>query len=307
MYIAQAELLLGRWQPAWAAYARRSPRREFERAAAARGATYAIPSIEALAGCDVTVVGEQGLGDSLFFLRWVPLLRQAGARVRFAGEPRLHSLLARTGLFDGFDAAERAVESRAPILVGDLPALFADVDPLGVASLRLAPLPERVAAWEAQLRAAGPRPWVGAQWRAGTPRHRVAHALLKSVPVEPLFAALAPAGGTLVALQRGIAARELEAAARAAGRPVLDFSRVNDDLEDVLALVTLLDHHVAVSSTTMHLAAAAGVGADVLVPFPPEWRWRLEGACPWFPGFRVHRQPLDGDWSQALAGAVRGG
>jgi hypothetical protein len=52
----------------------------------------------------------------------------------------------------------------------------------------------------------------------------------------------------------------------------------------------------------MHLAAAAGATADVLVPYPPEWRWRRSGESPWFPGFRVHRQSPDSDWSGALAG-----
>jgi hypothetical protein len=51
----------------------------------------------------------------------------------------------------------------------------------------------------------------------------------------------------------------------------------------------------------MHLAAAAGATADVLVPFPPEWRWGVAGESPWFPGFRVFRQRPDGDWSRALA------
>ncbi|HEX5128410.1 MAG TPA: hypothetical protein VFV90_01630, partial [Usitatibacter sp.] len=98
---------------------------------------------------------------------------------------------------------------------------------------------------------------------------------------------------------------EIERASRAARRTVSDFSRANDDLEDALAVAFLLDRHVAVSNTNLHLAAAAGATADVLVPFPPEWRWRAQGDSPWFPGFRVHRQGLDGDWTEALAGLAR--
>jgi hypothetical protein len=84
-----------------------------------------------------------------------------------------------------------------------------------------------------------------------------------------------------------------------------DFSDANDDLEDALALVALLDRHIGVSNTNMHLADAAGRTADVLVPYPPEWRWRIEGDSPWFPGFRVHRQTRDGDWGPALASLVK--
>ena len=301
MFVAQTELLLGRWQPAWAAYARRVPRREFERECAARGRPYVVPAVESLAGGEATLTAEQGLGDTLFFLRWAPLLRSAGTRLGFCGDVRLHSMLARTGLFETLEDAGGAARARTPILVGELPSMFASTDPLTVATLRIQPLPERVAKWEAALRAAGPRPWIGVQWRAGTPREVVAHALSKTIPVEALFASLAPLQGNMVALQRQIVPGELDRAARALGRPVTDLSHANEDLEDLLALTSLLDRHVAVSSTTLHLAAAAGATADVLVPFPPEWRWRLGGDSPWFPGFRVHRQGVDGDWAAALA------
>jgi hypothetical protein len=51
----------------------------------------------------------------------------------------------------------------------------------------------------------------------------------------------------------------------------------------------------------MHLAVACGTTADVMVPFPPEWRWGLAGDSPWFPGFRVHRQAPSGDWGEAFS------
>jgi len=71
------------------------------------------------------------------------------------------------------------------------------------------------------------------------------------------------------------------------------------------ALDALVDRHIGVSSTNMHLADLAGRTADVLVPWPAEWRWRLAGESPWFPGFRVHRQERGGDWSAALAALAR--
>jgi tetratricopeptide (TPR) repeat protein len=302
MYIAQAELLNGRFPAAWAAYAMREPRRAFERAASARGTPYAPPPLATLSGQSVTLVGEQGLGDTLFFLRWAPFVRAAGATLAFAGDARLHSLLARTHLFGSFSTD--AARAPAPILVGDLPAVAADVDPLTVASLRIDPLAERVERWRATLNAAGPHPWIGAVWRAGTPRERSAHALSKSVPVDSFFATLAPLGGTVVSLQREAAPAELSTASRALARDPADFSHASMDLEDLIAVISLLDRHVSVSNTNIHLAAAAGVAADVLVPFPPEWRWREHGESPWFPGFRVHRQRCGDDWGEALA-AIR--
>jgi tetratricopeptide (TPR) repeat protein len=307
MFLAQVELLLGNWDAAWQAYARREPRLDFERAMSARGSRYAVPPLAELADRDVTLVAEQGLGDILFFLRFAPVLKAAGARLRFAGAPRLHSLLARCGWFESLhaDASAAAVSNSLPILIADLPSLDPGEGAPFRPSLRIGADPDRIAKWRKALEAAGPRPWVGATWRAGTPLDQVAHALSKTVPLEAFFEALAPWGGTVVALQRGVEAGELQAAGRALGGTVHDFSRANEDLEDMLALVSLLDRHAGMSNTNMHLAAAAGATADVLVPFPPEWRWRAEGGSPWFPGFRVHRQSPEGDWSTALRSLSR--
>jgi hypothetical protein len=189
-------------------------------------------------------------------------------------------------------------------MIGDLPQLVGG-DPRAFASLRIDPLPERLASWRARLEAAGPRPWIGVTWRAGTPPEELAHGLHKTVPQDLLFNAVRAMGGTVIALQRKPAAGEIDAAGHLLCGKVHDFTGSNDQLEDALALVALLDRHIGVSNTNMHLAAAAGATADVLVPFPPEWRWRIEGDSPWFPGFRVHRQEPGGDWTRALAGLPR--
>jgi ADP-heptose:LPS heptosyltransferase len=93
--------------------------------------------------------------------------------------------------------------------------------------------------------------------------------------------------------------------AAALGRPVADFTAVNEDLEQMLALLALIDDYVGVSNANMHLRAAVGRQARVLVPAPAEWRWMAAGASPWFAGFGVYRQALDASWKDALA-ALRG-
>ena len=85
------------------------------------------------------------------------------------------------------------------------------------------------------------------------------------------------------------------------GRPAHDLSTLNEDLEQILALLSLIDEYVGVSNTNMHLRAGAGKTARVLVPAPPEWRWMAEGnESPWFPGFGVYRQRYDGSWDEAF-------
>ena len=303
MFRAQVELLLGRWREGWSLYASREHRRRFAAARAASGVPYQAPDRAALAGKNVVLVGEQGLGDTLFFLRFAPRLRNAGARLSFAGDARLHTLLARTGLFESLHADLASTDGDAiPLLAGDLPLVVHEEAMPCPPDLSIAALAERVAAWKRRLESAGPRPWIGITWRAGTPGEVLARGLYKAVPLEALVDAIAPQPGTIVAFQRGIREGEIAAASQQAGRPVADLCAMNDDLEDALAVVSLVDRHVAVSNTNVHLASAAGAASvDVLVPFPPEWRWGRSGASPWFPRFRVHRQSADGDWSAALA------
>ena len=302
IFVFQAELLLGHWQRGWAAYRRRATRRELEARLVEAGRPSAIPSLEEIAAKEVTIAAEQGLGDILFFLRFAPALK-AVARLHLAGGERLHPLIARTGLFDSLGAGnDRAVyASEVVVLTGDLPEICRGTGEPCPPSLRIAPDAARLAQWRATLEGLGPRPWIGVTWRAGLPHEELAHGLYKTIPIADLMSALKPFGGTVVALQRNPAAGEIGIASRALGRAVHDLSRINDDLEDALAIVSLLDRHVGTSNTNMHLAAAAGATADVLVPFPPEWRWGLGEQSAWFPGFRIHRQSREGDWSSALA------
>jgi hypothetical protein len=298
MYLAQVELLRGKWDRVGDLYAHREPRRVFAQRAQAMRRPYTVPGIEELAGQRVVLVAEQGLGDILFFLRFAAPLREANARLVFAGEPRLHGMLERTGWFESLDDAFDFEDGARPILLGDLPV----IDGFRVRpTLRVEPDPARARRIREALEKMGPRPWIGLTWRAGTPADVVAHGLYKTVPMERLMEIARPQRATIFALQRGLHEGELAAASAALGRPVHDVAVFNEDPEDALALVSLLDRYVGVSNTNMHLAVACGLTADVMVPFPPEWRWGLAGESPWFPGFRVHRQGANRDWDEAFS------
>lgn len=246
--------------------------------------------------------GEQGLGDTLFFLRFVRALRQRGHRLAFWGDARLHALLARTGLFEHFLKPESVPGPGLALLwAGDLPRLLGVAQPASFPPpLALVADPSRLERLRARLAALGPPPYVGLTWRAGLAREgRVA--LAKSVDPALLGAALAGVSATFVSLQRGARPEELQAVVGALGAALHDGGFVNDDLDDALAMVALLDEYVGVSNTNMHLRAGARRFARVLVPFPPEWRWQ-EGVerSPWFGDWPVYRQAPGGDWSAAL-------
>ena len=162
----------------------------------------------------------------------------------------------------------------------------------------------REAALARRLADFGPAPYRAVTWRAGT-RGDMA-SFFKQAPLDGLALALRDSNATLVAVQRRPEPGEVESFARATGRAVLDLTPLNEDLEDMLALMGLVDDYVCVSNTNIHLRAARGRVSRVLVPNPPEFRWMARGTeSPWFPGTRVYRQGVDGGWQAALDALAR--
>jgi tetratricopeptide (TPR) repeat protein len=277
------------------------------------------PLPAALHGRRFVLRSEQGLGDVLFFLRFAPELVRRGAALALRGDARLHGMLGRTGLFTlGIAEGDTPAAGLESIFIGDLPWLLGANDPARFPeALALAPLPERVARMRALLEASGPRPWIALTWRGGVASSGPARTQVKEIEAAWLGDALRGSGGTphagllggtphagllggtWIGIQRLPRPGEREAFSAALGAKVHDFSATNDDLEDMLALLSLADEYIGVSNANAHLRASAGRDKtmQVLVPHPPEWRWGLEGArSPWFPAMRVTRQQPEGRW-----------
>jgi tetratricopeptide (TPR) repeat protein len=300
--LARLYLARGEWRQGWTEYLWRDrvPR-----------ADDGLPQWGALSrdlsGMRIRLVGEQGLGDTLFFARYVPELARRGAALVLECLPKLTSLLRRSPLFEDVvppdGAGSTGTELR--VFVGDLPALLGAE---GVApAFPVTADPDRVARHREVLERHGEPPFIGVTWRGGTdPREpefgRRLDTLFKEVELDAFAAAVDRVPGTIVVLQRQPRPEELARFARRAGRVPLDLSALNDDLEEMTALLAALDDYVGVSNTNMHLTAGLGRAARVLVPDPPEWRWMEAGdESPWFPGFRVYRQTPQRSWDAALA------
>jgi tetratricopeptide (TPR) repeat protein len=260
----------------------------------------AQPWPESLAGRSFALRQEQGLGDALFFLRFAPEAVRRGARLAFRGDVRLHPVLARTGLFALGLASETTPSApHEEVHVGDLPWLLGIDQPSGYpGALPLQPDAARVREWRVKLAALGTGPYVALTWRAGVaaaggPNRN----LSKAISPAALGQRLRGRQATWISVQRLPGVGEREALAAALGAPVHDASYTNGDLEEILALVSIVDDYVGVSNTNTHLRAGAGGAMRVLVPFPPEWRWGLEGhRSPWFPTAAIDRQKINGTW-----------
>ncbi|HKA45479.1 MAG TPA: tetratricopeptide repeat protein [Burkholderiales bacterium] len=334
--LATAKRGLGEFDDGWREYVYRPGRERFIKLYPDVKLSTTLP--DELAGKHVCVQREQGLGDQLFFLRYADALKRRGARLTYRSTPKIASLLERVAALDHvIPDTEAMPQADHTVLAGDLPwaVLAANVSPFKVRTysrrrnagatrtyatrfprahtqivpvlppaLPLAPLPERIAAMKDRLAQLGPPPYLGLTWRAGTApedQPAISWVLFKQIPLQGLAHAAAAVDATFLALQRNPEPGEMEQVAASLGKPLHDLTALNEDLEAMLALLALIDDYVGVSNTNMHLRAGVGRTARVLVPCPAEWRWMAKGEeSPWFPGFRVYRQNLNGDWSAAL-------
>jgi hypothetical protein len=168
--------------------------------------------------------------------------------------------------------------------------------------LAMKPDPAALEAARDALRALGPPPYVALAWRAGLPPSASEEHLVKSISPARLGAALRDVHATFVSVQRKPGPGELEALEAELGQKVLDASSLNDDLLRITGMMAAVDSYAGVSNTNVHIGAGLGLAAEILVPFPPEWRYGSQGAeSPWYPGFRLHREDAAAGWDEALA------
>jgi Flp pilus assembly protein TadD len=299
-------LLLGNFVEGWQNYCPQNA----QRPSGISFSAVTTPLSRVPSNLNVLLVKNQGIGDELFFSRFVPQLRARGACVTYMTERRTAEMFRRSGAFD------EVIESGMPIPRADVTFLIEQL-PLLLNMHHISQIPHSIeipvlgrvrSSMETRLRSVGSVPRIGVTWRAGIARDHptrlasVTNFLHKEIPLSDLARILRAWRGDIIVLQRDLLPGELDTLRSLSARPVHDFSDVSRDLEQLLALVSLLDDYVAVSNTNVHLRAAAGMRTRVLVPFPPEWRWMRSGTeSPWFPGCRIYRQEANRDWSHALA------
>ncbi len=251
-----------------------------------------------LDGVTVRAVLEQGQGDTLQFVRYLPMLAARGARVEVAVgsqaglAPLLGAMPAVAAMVPTADSTP-AADVVVPLL--SLPLAFGtDLACIPASVPYLATPGDRQAMWRARIGSGDGRPRVGVIWR-GSPTH--AGDRQRSIPLAAFRQVLA---------RPGLAFHVLTDRLREGEHEVLDgLALVHEgvgDFADTAALVEMMDLVVAVDTSVAHLAGALGRPTWTLLPFLPDWRWLLgRGDSPWYPTMRLFRQPAAGDWDSVLA------
>jgi tetratricopeptide (TPR) repeat protein len=265
---------------------------------------------EPLQGETILLHAEQGLGDTLQFARYAPLVAARGGRVILEVQPRLRPLLEK--IAGPAAVFTPAVFAPSVLTRGDPLPDFAWYCPLMSLPLAfdttLETIPSTVpylhadaeavtAAWQRYPRQ-GETLRVGLAW-AGNPRYRSDQQRSTTLDVLAPLANLQPGLPNVVffSLQFGPAAAQI-ARSRL---PLIDACSRTRDFAETAAIAATLDLILTVDTSIAHLAGAMGLPVWIMLPHLADWRWLEQRKdSPWYPTARLFRQPAPGDWTSLV-------
>ena len=240
---------------------------------------------------------EQGLGDTIQFVRYLPLARQRVGTLILECPRGLMPLLSTC------DGVDRLVplgdpfpphEVQAPLM--SLPGLLTPSRPPAMDKPYLRANPERVSFWRQELEGY-PGRRIGIAWQ-GSRQHRFDRQ--RSFPLRHFLELSQLPGVQLFSLQKDHGAEQLDDF-EGRGRVVDLGSRLDKDggMSDVAAAIEALDLVITCDSALAHLAGALGKPVWVALGANADWRWMLDRTdSPWYPSMRLIRQRQRGNWDE---------
>lgn len=303
---SQVQLLLGDYESGLELYESRLEKDALPQstygALQARLAQFAgLPRWRGEDGLDRAIVvwSDQGLGDTLMMMRYLPALKGRGiGKLIVYCEETLVRVVQSIPEVDEVISRNRP----PPIEKGDLhcpltslPLLFktrVDTIPNRVPYLSV---PDQLRQQWADKLAAVASPRVGLLWagRKGHPQDA-----LRSIRLEKLSSLVGIADINFVSVQKGEEARQIAET----GLRLFDRMDECSDLMETAALIDQLDLIIGIDTSVIHLTGALGKPLWLLNRFETEWRWMLEREdSPWYPTMRIFRQPRPGNWDEVIA------
>ena len=300
-------LLQGDFERGWAEYEWRWTQPDFGHRRFVQPAWDGSP----LAGKTILLYAEQGIGDTLQFVRYVPLVQERGGRVILQCPLQLMKLLAT------LPGIERLVVKDDPLSAFDvhaallsLPAIFhTSLDNVPASVPYLQANADLIEHWRKELAksdvdyrtfASGPVFKIGITWQ-GNPAFKDDR--YRSIPLARFERLASVPGVQLISLQKGPGIEQLQELGERF--PILDLgNRLDEDsgpFMDTAAVLKNIDLVISSDTALPHLAGALGVPVWVALPLVPDWRWLLEREdCPWYPTMRLFRQTKLGCWQNVF-------
>lgn len=259
----------------------------------------ALRGDEPVEGKTVLLYTDEGLGDTLQYVRYASMLAARGARIILQVESSIRPLMSAVPGVSQCLSTVDLPEFDLHCALSDLPLVFRtrlETIPSEVPYLQ-APA-DRVRAWKDRL-GRHDRLRVGLVW-SGNPAHQNDHN--RSIALQTL-APILDCDAEFVSLQKGV--RDRDRPVLAGRRDIVDLTEQLTDFSETAALVSCLDLVITVDTSVAHLAGALGRPVWLLLPFTPDFRWLLDrDDSPWYPTARLFRQNASREWPSVI-GRVR--
>ncbi|MDB4336058.1 DUF6165 family protein [Synechococcus sp. AH-603-M21] len=249
------------------------------------------------------LVGEQGLGDTLQFMRYAIALKQQGLTISICAQTKLHSLIRTSGIDDSPLSPEQGNQVSqgqwVPLL--SVPQ-YLEVTPDNpiITKPYIKTTEPLIHKWK-DILSGEQKPIIGINWQ-GNPKHEQANSVGRSILLE----AFAPITNhhqlSLLSLQKGFGSEQLSTCSFK-HRFVSCQSQVDEtwDFLETAAIVANCNLIITSDTSVAHLAAGMGKTTWLLLKKVPEWRWGLEGETSfWYPSMRLFRQTEQGNWDEVF-------
>ena len=252
---------------------------------------------------DILLVSEQGLGDTLQFMRYAFALREQGASVSICAQAKLNSLIRESGI----DPSPLTPQEANKVSNGKWIPLLSVPRHLGVNPENpiitrpyIKTTDEFIDKWKVIL-STEHRPIVGINWQ-GNPKAEKAELRGRSLALEVFSPITDSSQISLLSLQKGFGSEQLETCSFK-DRFVSCQDQVNDtwDFLETAAIIANCDLVITSDTSVAHLAGGMGKSTWLLLKKVPEWRWGLEGDTTfWYPSMRLFRQTERGNWVEVI-------
>jgi len=292
---SHALLLQGNFIEGWNEYEWRKLMDNFE----LRNFSKPVLIDENIYGKKVLVCCEQGLGDSIHFVRYLPMLKKMGAYVIFECDPRLTDILSDCEGIDQFIVRdgknEPSVEYDFYTYLLSLPLYFkTESQNIPVKNPYININKSKIDDWS-KIIAVNGNINVGIVW-AGNPKHT--NDKNRSCDLQNFTELFEIPHTKYFSLQKG---KGLEQIDKIQSHFINNLDSQLTSFEETAAAIMNLDLLISVDTSVAHLAGALGKNVWIMLPFLPDWRWQLERSdSPWYPSARLFRQTDEKKWNSII-------
>ena len=297
--LALTQLLMGDWEQGWEGYELRFRKRHN----AARRPVHPASEWagEPLTGRRILLFAEQGYGDAIQFIRFLPAIKALGGHITVLADRRLHRLLSTVAIdaeFIDFVSPDTKFDFQIALMsIPRVLGLRTDNVPPAVPYLHADNT--RLDSWRTRLGEHGFK--VGLCWQ-GNPAGSIDNG--RSIPLREFLPLSQIDRVRLISLQKNFGLDQLHnrPASMAIETPGHDFDDGADAFIDTAAMMANLDLVITSDTSIAHLAGALGRPVWVALKYVPDWRWLLDRTdSPWYPTMRLFRQTRSDDWAGVVA------